>query len=57
MKIVKKFRAKAKYWGDKEAVERLKEFFDENFVCITSQIVPSEQGGYHGYATVEVGVE
>ena len=54
---MKKYRAKAKYWGDKEAVERLKEFFDENFVCITSQIVASTQGGHHGYATIEVGVE
>ena len=47
-------QVKLKFWGKRPAVDRFREYLEENFVSIVSPTKPSEQGDYHAYATIEV---
>ena len=48
-------KVKVKVMGSREGVGRFLAEIEDKFLAVTSTPQPSSQGGYHGYATVELG--
>ena len=47
-------RLKIKFWGSEKACENFKRFLDQNFMAVLRPTKPSDEGGAHGFATIEV---
>jgi len=47
-------KIKTKSMGPSEALQIFRAFLDEHFLCFSSDLKPSDQGGYHFFSTIQI---